>query len=142
FQIPLYVRRGYPIAVQCTPEKAPLFEAAGATVVTALEQVHPYLHAPVEANDFTNHWNGSKPGWNVSQPPAPNIGDYRELWKEYCDVKLSLDSFITPDIQARIFEVLEGLPRPIILTHFQGNTSPEAKNISHEIQAEAIRGLL
>lgn len=143
FQIPLYTRRGHKITVHCTPEKRAMFEAAGAEVIGGgADSAHPYLHADHEPPTLENPWSGSKPGWNVARSPAPNIGDYRELWEEYCAIELDLEKYITPEIRVRIAEILKGLPRPIILLHLQGNTSPGMKDLPHDQQAVLIRSLL
>jgi len=43
FSLPLYLRRGHKIEVECTADKACIFEAAGATITKKAKQVHQYL---------------------------------------------------------------------------------------------------
>jgi hypothetical protein len=142
-QIPLYTKRDHQVKIECTSDKAPLFVAAGATTIPGrAEKHHPWLHANHEQVKALNHWSGSKPGWNISQAPMPNIGHCSKLWREYCDVELNLDAFVTEKEKKVIDDYLSKINGPIILCHFQGNTGPEAKNINHTLQSEIITGLL
>lgn len=141
-QIPLYTKRDHKVEIECTPEKRPLFLSSGATLVGKAERHHPWLHARHEPEKALNHWAGSKPGWNISQSPMPNIGHCSKLWKEYCEVELNLDEHVTEEDRKIIDDYVEKINAPIILCHFQGNTGPDTKNINHGMQAEIITGLL
>jgi hypothetical protein len=58
-QIPLYIRRGYEIEVECAPDKEPVFRAAGARLVHNVPNGHPWPHASWPGRP--NHdepWNG------------------------------------------------------------------------------------
>ena len=85
----LHTRRGHRIAVQCTDDKACLFEAAGCELVSSAASAHPWEHAPAAGPPgHSDHWSGNKTAWNVSRPPLPDIGGYAELWDELCSTKL------------------------------------------------------
>lgn len=140
--LPLYTKRGYTIGVDCTPDKAPIFEAAGARIVkSGLNHVWGHPPAPGQPT-VLDHWSGNKSAYNISRSPLPNIGSYVERWEEYCSVKLNLDAYVTPEIAAKIGSYIDQLPRPLILIHPQGNTGATKKNLPHDTQKELIHYLL
>lgn len=141
-QIPLYIRRGHAVEIECTPDKAPMFQAAGATIVSKAQTVHQWGHAPQEQANHYSHWAGNKSAWNISKSPMPNIGSVSDLWEEYSQVRLNLDQFITPAEKDVVLPYIDPLPRPLILTHFQGNTGQGNKNIDHALQKEILQELL
>ncbi len=103
--IPLYVKRGHEIAVQCTPDKEILFRAAGASIVDRAEHVHPWDYPPYDVHaGHGRDWQGSKSAWNVSQPPLPNIGDRAELWPEYCQSAVR----VLPQVSAKDVDFVRG----------------------------------
>jgi len=139
----LYVRRGYRIEVECEPNKACLFEAAGCALVARARETHHWEHAPAAGPpEHHDHWSGNKTAWNISRRPLPDIGSYQERWHELCSVKLHLDAFVTPEVERQVEDYLRSLPRPLILFAPQGNSSPLSKDLSHETQSEVLRGLL
>ncbi len=139
----LYTRLGHRIEVECTPDKARLFEAAGCKVVPHAGETHHWHHAPAAGRpDHDDHWSGNKTAWNISRDPLPDIGGYPERWHELCAVKLDLDRFVTTTVEREVDGYIRTLPRPLILFAPQGNTATESKNLSHEAQAEVLRGLL
>jgi predicted O-methyltransferase YrrM len=139
----LYIRLGYSIEVECTPDKATLFEAAGCRVVSHAAEAHQWYHAPAAGRpEHHDHWSGNKTAWNISRGPLPGIGDYTERWHDLCAIKLDLDRFVTLSVEQEVDGYIRGLPRPIILFAPQGNTSPESKNLDHPTQSEVLRGLL
>jgi hypothetical protein len=139
----LYVRRGHEIGVECEPNKAPLFEAAGCRVVARARETHHWEHAPAAGPpEHHDHYSGNKTAWNVSRRPLPDIGSYAERWDELCAVRLDLDRFLTPAVEREVEDFVRNLPRPLVLFAPQGNTSPGAKDLSLEEQSEVLRGLL
>lgn len=139
----LYTSRGIPIEVDATPDKAPLFLAAGCTVVQGADAIHNWDHAPAPGNpEHSDPWSGNKTAWNISRNPLPDIGGYWERWPELAAVRLDLDPFVTPEVELTVDRLIRDLPRPLVLFHPQGNTGQESKNLSHEVQAEVIRGIL
>jgi predicted O-methyltransferase YrrM len=139
----LYTRLGHSIEVECTPDKACLFEAAGCRVVRQAAETHHWEHAPAAGRpEHNDHWSGNKTAWNISRGPLPHIGGYWERWHDLCAVELDLDRFVTPAIEQEIDAYIRGLPRPLILFAPQGNTSSESKNLDHATQADVLRGLL
>lgn len=142
-QIPLYISRGYSVSVECTPDKAIMFEAAGAKVVSGAKQTHHWYHAPGPgAPTIQEPWAGSKPCWNVSQPPMPNIGRFTGLWDEYSKVRLNLDRFVTDQNKLAVDSYLATMPKKIILVHTQGNTGQDLKNLNKDETINLYYGLL
>lgn len=142
--IAMYVKRGCPIEVECTPDKRVLFEAAGATTVPTGAQSVRYWGYPPEGTHAGHgeFWRGSKPGHNISEPPLPSIGSKGELWDEYCQTKVD----VTPFIPAAAFETVDRwlarLPRPVVLLHTKGNTAQERKSLPDPIARELYHALL
>ncbi len=140
--VKLYAQRGHRIQIETDDTKAPLFKAAGAEIVDHAEHVHGYPHAPHPGPPtHADHWSGNKLAWNVSHAPLPPIGGYWDRWDEICAVQLNLDDQITTERET-VASYYHDLPRPVVLCHFQGNTSQESKNLSHAEQEKAVRVLL
>ncbi|MFO0929418.1 MAG: class I SAM-dependent methyltransferase [Gemmataceae bacterium] len=141
--IPLYVRRGYRVEVACTPDKAVLFRAAGATVTATDAPPHAWGY-PGEGT-HPGHglfWQGSKPGNNLAAPPLPPIGDRADLWQEYCDVRVDVAPHLPADAVRTADRWLAGLPRPVILLHTRGNTGGGRKDLPADVTAELYKALL
>ncbi len=141
--IPLYVRRGHRIAVECTRDKAILFRAAGADIVSRAQHSHPWAHSPHEVPvGHGPDWLGGKSAWNISEPPLPHIGKGRELWTEYCQSEVCVLPLVPrQDIEA-VRTWLDGLPRPIVLLHTKGNTSQSQKSLPDPITSEFYQEML
>jgi hypothetical protein len=113
--IPLWTRRGHEVGVRCTPDKAPLFRAAGAHIVGHADADHPWLPpAHGEPHNSINHWGGNKAGHDPAQQPLPRVGTVAGVWDEFCNVSLSLDDQVR-DEYAAVEKFLDKLPRPVIL---------------------------
>lgn len=139
----LYSRLGFEIGVECAPDKACLFEAAGCKVVSRADDVHDWEHpAAAGPPEYADHWSGNKTAWNLSLPPLPDIGGYWDLWSDLCSVKLDLDRFVTPSIRREVDAYIRDLPRPLILFAPEGRTSTEEKNLTHQCQADVLQTLL
>src|SRR5436190_11003138 len=81
--IPLYIRRGYKVSVQCTPDKELLFRAAGAEISQQPGKWHRWAYPSEHTHDGHGQlWKGSKVANGISQEPMPNIGTRAELWDE------------------------------------------------------------
>lgn len=145
-QLPLYVRRGYQVTVACTPDKHVVFAASGVEVCTdAGGSQHVPWHeglTPTQEADWNNPWRWSKPGRNVSVAPLPDIGTPKDLWDEYCSVKLDIQPHLPPAACQAVRSWLQGLPRPIVLLHTHGNTGGERKNLEPEKCRRLYRRLL
>ncbi|MBX3435747.1 MAG: hypothetical protein KF847_20710, partial [Pirellulales bacterium] len=141
--IPLYTQRGHAIGVECTPDKRILFEAAGACIVPRAEHVHGwgYPPFPVHAGPGLDHL-GSKPGWNLSESPLPNIGGKDALWDEYCRSRVRVTDRIPDDERTFVARWIEDLPRPLVLLHTKGNTGQAAKSLPDPIAARLYGELL
>lgn len=122
--LPSYIGRGVNVAVDCDPDKAPLFRAVGARAVPGgLE--HPYLHPDDPLGNKLRH--------NLNAYPMPTVDG--DLWEEVQRLRPSLERFVDGDRKKLVDEWIGG--RKVVAFHPQGNTSPEWKNIDHELQASA-----
>jgi ADP-heptose:LPS heptosyltransferase len=138
--IPLYVKRGYEIAVECTPDKRVLFEAAGAKVIEKgqARAVHDWGY-PSNATPRAAQGNfhvGSKMGHNISQAPLPDIGGKAELWQEFVTTRVDVAPHISDEDRQKAQDWLSRLPRPIVLFHQKGNTAQERKSLPDSIAAK------
>jgi Glycosyltransferase family 9 (heptosyltransferase) len=141
--IPMFLRRGYEIGVECEGDKKPLFIAAGATLVDKAQHDHQWLHPSYNSfNRLDDHWNGNKTAYNINHSPMPYIGNDYERWQELCDEKLSLESQSSPEIVDFIQKIIQDWPRPIILMHTKGNCAVEGKNIDDVTTARTYELLL
>ena len=135
----LYTRRGIRIGVECAPDKAFLFEAAGCDVVPHANDQHDWVHAPPAGPpQHADHWSGNKTAWNISVPPLPDIGGYWDLWDDLCAVKLGLNAFVSPSVRRVVDDFIRDLPRPLVLFAPQGRTLTNQKNLTHQVQAQFL----
>lgn len=142
--IAMYTKRGYPIEVECTPDKRLLFEAAGATTIGSRAQaVHPWGY-PAGGTHVGqgNFWQGSKPGHNISEHPLPSIGSKEDLWDEYCQTKVDVTQRLPGSAFESVDRWLAKLPKPIVLLHTKGNTAQERKSLPDGITSELYKALL
>ena len=139
--IPLYVRRGHAIEVECTPDKAVLFKAAGATTITSGAQTtHPWGYPGGGTHEGQGHFcQGSKMGHNLSEPPLPFIGNKAELWDEFVASRIDITSHLAPDAVATVERWLERLSRPVVLLHSRGNTGQERKSLPNDTTEQFYR---
>ena len=139
--LPLYIKRGYEVEVECTPDKRAVFHAAGAkTIESGAAQSHPWSYPPGETREGHGHfWQGSKMGHNISQSPLPNIGDKSQLWQEYCDTRIDIDPLLPDKAKRTVENWLKALPRPIVLLHSKGNTAQDRKSLPDAITAQFYR---
>ena len=143
YQIPLYLRRGHKIEIECTPDKAPLFRAAGASVVQLAEETHGWPHSPDPGRpDHNAPWSGNKPAFNLSRPPLPDIGAFEERWRELSEIDLTLAPLVTQEHRDTVDRWFDSINGPLICLHTKGNTSTESKNLDHEETLSLYRGLL
>ncbi|MES2790052.1 MAG: glycosyltransferase family 9 protein [Planctomycetota bacterium] len=142
--IAMYTKRGYPIEVECTPDKRILFEAAGATTIASgAAAVHAWGYpAGTTYPGQGNFLQGSKPGHNLSEPPLPFIGTKEELWDEYCQTKVDVTKSLSGSAFEAVDRWLAKLPRPIVLLHTKGNTAQERKSLPDKISSELYQALL
>jgi hypothetical protein len=142
--IPLYVKRGYRVEVECTPDKGILFEAAGATVIGAgAAKTHHWAYPPDGLHGgHGRFWQGNKMGHNISEAPFPSIGGKAELWDEFCASKVDVLAYVPRRAFETVEKWLESLPRPIILLHTKGNTNQARKSLPDKIAIELYKALL
>ena len=139
--IPLYVRRGHKVEVECTPDKAILFEAAGATTIrSGAATVHPWGYPGGGTHEGQGRfWQGSKMGHNLSEPPMPFIGEKAELWDEFVAERIDISPHMSAETFATVDRWLERLPRPIVLLHSRGNTAQERKSLPNPTAEQFYR---
>jgi hypothetical protein len=128
------VRRGCRIEVECTPDKAILFQAAGAsTISTGAQAIHHWGYPGGESHAGQGRfWQGSKMGHNVSEAPLPSIGPKSELWDEFVASRVDVAPHLPAGTFANVDRWIEKLARPIVLLHSRGNTSQERKSLPNE----------
>ena len=117
--IPLYTRRGYRVQVHSGhADHAPLFRAGGAEIIGSANVIkHGWSEPPRSEGP---PWTHNKNGWNLSRAPMPDIGDPRELWEEYCAVRLDFAPQVTEQQRVIIDLLLDGAASPIIVMHVAG----------------------
>ncbi len=126
--------------MDCSPDKAPLFVAAGCTVRQGARQNHHYPNPPPATPPKADeHWSGNKIAHNLGRHPLPSIGSVAELWDELLSVKLTLEP--PEGTRKEVENFLDGMSRPLILLHPKANTSPDKKNLSDDTIKELYRGL-
>ena len=145
-QLPLYIRRGFDIAVSCRSDKEILFHAAGASVSASPNDGASVQwfegEPPTEDLRFDNYWNWSKMARNLSLDPMPDIGNPARLWDEYCGVTLDARPFIPASAKDSIGRYAEQLPSPLILLHAHGASSRERKDVPPKALRQICRELL
>lgn len=134
--IPLYRKRGIDIAVECTPDKALMFEAAGARVLSKgqAREVHHWGYPSGSTHSGQGRfWQGSKMGHNISQAPLPDIGSREELWEEFVSTKVAIEPHISQNVRDSVRNAFGGLQRPITLLHQKGNTAQARKSLPDHV---------
>lgn len=142
----LYRNRGYEFAIRSDRNKELVWKAAGVRVASDGSFArHAWLHPPsFNRPDLGDETSSSKVGWNINQPPLPEIGESQALWRELCAVNLeeALDPFLTREDERDIASMIAHLPRPIVLLHTAGTSSPETKSLPSDLATELYRELL
>lgn len=119
--IPLYTRRGYTVEIICRSDEDAVFLAGGAEIVYVGGTRHRWGNgSAIPVSEDYKPWQRNKNGCNLSRAPMFNIGTPKELWEEYCKVRLNLDDYVTNAEHGIVDDVLSKLPRPIIATHTIG----------------------
>ena len=109
------------------------FRSCGLGVEAGSNLFHPW-HCPSHVPEPSYHapWEGNKISENIARPyPLPYLGQVKDVWGELMGAWLDLRPKISDDVKAKWTEYLDGLPRPLILTHTRGRTCAENKNIDH-----------
>ena len=140
--IPLYLRRGIQLDVECTPDKTILFKAAGAKVLGAGEATEAHAWGYPPGGTFEghgSHWIGSKIGHNLSAPQLPWIGEQEALWDELVASEVNVVDHIPDQDRDTVRRWLSRLPRPIVLFHSKGNSGQDRKSLPDAVAAEFYR---
>lgn len=142
--VPLYRRRGYQLEVDCPPERQLLLSIAGAQACRRSDALisHPWVHRGYADITPERPWASNRVLSNLGVAPLPQIGDQSELWDELCQVRLQANDHLSASSVESVQRWLAGLPRPIVLLHTSGRTSPELKNLDSQLCLELQRQLL
>jgi hypothetical protein len=136
-----YRELGYDVRVVCDPNKKPFFDAAGIPNVD---------RAAAEAKDAKEH-----PWWEpggLSQLAAADILAQNKIWRNFKSSPLppitqsreqlwtavlrQQNSAMFEQERASAAEIVSDLPRPILLMHANGNTSPREKDLPENFPVE------
>lgn len=115
--LPLWLRRGYEVEVECSDFARPLFELAGARVVPKTLKAHPWMHSLI-GPPLEPVWSGNKVACNLRASPLPDVGGPGDLWEELLAVRLRYPP-LAP---------WESPGRPLVLCHFKGQSGLFDKN--------------
>jgi len=141
--IPLYSERGYRVQIDCTPDKAILFRAAGAEIVDAAPVVHDWFYPPEDVPaQHDRRGTGNKSAGNLSRSPLPDIGSRFDLWQDYCQTRVRPIELVAEPDRSDIARWLDRLPRPVVLLHTIGNTDQRGKSLPNELTESLYRELL
>lgn len=72
--VALYTRRGVKVDVECTPDKAPMFQAAGANIIPAASAIHDFW-IPSAGSSTGPDYEGNKTAASINAQPLSNLGD-------------------------------------------------------------------
>ncbi|MBX3452389.1 MAG: class I SAM-dependent methyltransferase [Planctomycetaceae bacterium] len=141
--IALYAKRGLRIGVECPPNKELLIRAAGGEIVRMASLTHDWGYPPQDVS--TTHgqdWQGSKPGWNLSQAPLPDLGSKESLWHEFCQTSVRPLDLVGDAERKHVGAWLAAMPRPILLLHTKGNTAQQRKSLPDRVTEALYRELV
>ena len=142
----LYRARGYEFAVASDANKAFVWEAAGARSATNGSFArHDWAHPPLfNRPEPVDEMASSKVAWNINRDPLPAIGEPPDLWRELCATQLegAAAALVKPEDVRAAAAFVEQLPRPIVLVHTAGTTSPLTKSLPLALTADLYRALL
>ncbi len=138
--ITLWIAKGYKVEVDCEANKECLFKAAGASITSISTSEHKWLH-PAGPGTITlnNDYAGNKAAFNLTQPPMPYIGSIAELWPQYLEQTLDIQSQITQEDRDLVdsFKL-----NNYICLHTRGNTGQGLKNLNSQQEIDLYRALL
>lgn len=137
----LYAARNHRIEISCTPDKAPIFRAAGVHVSRKRNARGHGWNYPTQARHAHNKpWDASKFAHQISRRPLPDIGTPADLWDELCCTRLRPN--IPEDRMEEARKRLGAMARPIILFHQKGNTNQKRKSLSDRQALEFYEAFL
>jgi hypothetical protein len=137
----LYKRRGIDVRVRYNQVHRCVYDAAGIEFAEHPTATHEWPHAPAHNRPGpADDWTENKIAANVSAPPLPDIGDWRQLAGELAEVQLRMP---VPAAKLELAKrLLDGLPRPIFLIHSHGSNGQEMKDLPPATCTELYRLLL
>jgi predicted O-methyltransferase YrrM len=126
--IPLYTARGYRVQVHdARPDRAVLFRAAGAEVVSRADLVHPWPEPR----------GGNKCRGNLVSPGLPDLAD---AWDEYAAVKLDLAKHVDDGARQWAGDALARARQPVLALHVAGISGGKARDypVSEYIELQRL----
>lgn len=133
--LPSWIKRGYEVELGANNYSV-LFQVAGCKIIPKGRSHHPYSHS-WETFD-KRPWINSKLGWNLVQPPLPEIAPRETLWEEACSCRLSLAGCLDEGERKKLDEMFDPI-KPFICLHARGNTCPAQKNLPPHIHYDLYR---
>jgi hypothetical protein len=140
----VYKEYGFQTKVHYEDNKDIIWKAAGVEY-TDSGPYHPWAYYGGFNEPTPNiEWSGNKIALNINQYPLPDIGTVEEIWEKLCNVNLetAIEPFLTKEAMDIAGEMVENLPRPIVLIHSHGTNMAEFKNIPNQIVMDLYRELL
>lgn len=140
----LYIKRGFDVAIAVENNKRWIWNAAGIPIYDGPEQLplHPYYYPDTFGNLAVPEFNSSKIAHFFEIAELPKLGSKQEVWDMLCRERVDVSSTIRAEYLAAADELLDGLPRPVVLLHSKGTNLQSQKSIPDQDVVELIRILL
>lgn len=143
----LYRRRGYTFDIRSDANKTLVWDAAGvgSQGVDGPFERHEWPHPPAfNRPDLVDETASSKVAWNINRAPLPAIGSALDLWNELCTIDLTgtADACVRSADARDAAAFARNLPRPLVLLHTAGTSSPETKSLPNALASALYRTLL
>ena len=120
-----------------------IWESLNYTCCDNASATHPWPEPNPARREFLHcPWDGNKSGRNLAEYPLGFIGSQDDLWKELVQVRFDLDDKVPQRARDKVNRFLDKLPRPWIVWHSRGQTSPEKKNPHHDLETNIGQHLL
>ena len=120
-----------------------LWEACGYTTCDTATAHHPWLEPMAARREFLHEpWDGAKVGRNITEHPLEWIGAPSEVWPRVVATRFDLDHAVPQDAKDRVARLIDGMPRPLIVWHSRGTTSPGRKNPPANLETDIGHALL
>jgi hypothetical protein len=141
----MYRRRGYHLTASCEPDKQILFRPVCHEVIDINDNLPdvPWWEAGWSVPEAADKpWTYNKIGINLLDPLLPHIGSAESLWKEVCDLRITVKDQISHECWDEVDRYVRTLPRPIMLLHTIGNTSQDSKSLPERLTLDIYNALL
>lgn len=121
-------------AIECEPDKAMLFQAAGCELVSSSRQAHHWKHP-----NYRSTQNESVP-WADNKTAANARGKMTsDLWSALKNTTLNID--VPPESRAKVEQVFGAEQEPVVLLHSRSNNARLwEKSFTAEMEREFMEG--